>query len=39
MEATAMHPIVRAFCERRPRLYGLLAMIVALDVAWMIRMR
>jgi hypothetical protein len=32
-EAGAMHPVVRDFCERRPRLYGLLAMIVALGVA------
>jgi hypothetical protein len=33
LEAGAMHPVVRDFCERRPRLYGLLAMIVALGVA------
>ncbi len=30
-----MHPIVRDFIGRRPRLYGLLAMIVALCVAWL----
>jgi hypothetical protein len=28
-----MHPIVRDFIERRPKLYGLLAMIVALGLA------
>jgi hypothetical protein len=28
-----MHPVVRDFCERRPRLYGLLAMIMAVGVA------
>ena len=33
-----MHPVVRDFCERRPRLYGLLAMIVALGVAWLGRL-
>jgi hypothetical membrane protein len=33
MEASGMHPIVRNFCERRPRLYGLLAMIMAVGVA------
>jgi hypothetical protein len=30
-----MHPIVRDFIGRRPRLYGLLAMIVALGAAWL----
>jgi hypothetical protein len=33
MEASGMHSIVRDFCERRPRLYGLLAMIMAVGVA------
>jgi hypothetical protein len=33
MEASGMHSIVRNFCERRPRLYGLLAMIMAVGVA------
>ena len=35
MEAIEMHPIVSDFCERKPRLYDLLAMVVALGVAWL----
>ena len=30
-----MHPVVRDFIGRRPRMYGLLAMIVAVGAAWL----
>ena len=32
---TLMHPIVRDFSRNRPRVYGLLALVVALGLAWL----